>query len=185
MNIFVLDENIDLCARYHCDKHLVKMISEHNQMLGSIGWTSRGIWYKRDMDRDWINQTFKGFPRSTEEGNPFPYGIGFKHHPCTRWTAHSKENYEWLCELTLEMCKEYTRRYGRIHAGEAILKWYNDNPPPFENSGFTKWVQAMPDECKRDNPIEGYRKYYLEHKRRFARWAHSETPQWWLESVEN
>ena len=33
MNIFVLDDNLTNCAVYHNDKHLVKMITEQNQIL--------------------------------------------------------------------------------------------------------------------------------------------------------
>jgi len=28
MNIFLLDKNPEKCAKYHCDKHVVKMILE-------------------------------------------------------------------------------------------------------------------------------------------------------------
>ena len=33
MNIFILDNNIEKCARYHCDQHVVKMILESVQIL--------------------------------------------------------------------------------------------------------------------------------------------------------
>jgi hypothetical protein len=49
MNIFVLDTNPELCAKYHCDIHLCKMITEHNQILGSIAYTARGIKRKADI----------------------------------------------------------------------------------------------------------------------------------------
>ena len=35
MNIFVLDENIEICAQYHCDKHVVKMITKYNQLMST------------------------------------------------------------------------------------------------------------------------------------------------------
>lgn len=35
MNIFYLSTNTDECARYHCDKHVVKMILETAQMLST------------------------------------------------------------------------------------------------------------------------------------------------------
>ena len=35
MNIFYLDTNPALCAEYHCDKHVVKMIIEYAQMLST------------------------------------------------------------------------------------------------------------------------------------------------------
>lgn len=33
MNIFYLDENPNLCAQYHCDRHVIKMILESAQLL--------------------------------------------------------------------------------------------------------------------------------------------------------
>lgn len=35
MNIFVLNENPEIAAREHCDKHVVKMILESAQMLST------------------------------------------------------------------------------------------------------------------------------------------------------
>ena len=35
MNIFVLHEDPSTAARYHCDKHVVKMVVELFQQLGS------------------------------------------------------------------------------------------------------------------------------------------------------
>ena len=36
MNIFVLDEKVEKCAEYHCDKHVIKMILESAQMLSAV-----------------------------------------------------------------------------------------------------------------------------------------------------
>ena len=36
MNIFVLDTDISKCARYHADKHVVKMLLEGTQMLCTV-----------------------------------------------------------------------------------------------------------------------------------------------------
>ena len=36
MNIFVLDQDPYVAARYHCDKHVVKMVLETAQMLSTI-----------------------------------------------------------------------------------------------------------------------------------------------------
>jgi len=178
MNIFILDTNPELCAKYHCDKHLVKMITEHNQILGSIAYTARGISRKKDITPGFVKEYFQGFPRQLD-GEPHPYGIGFKNHSCTTWAAKSLSNYKWLCQLTLEMCKEYTRRYGRKHAGEAICSWYYQNAPNLSLSGMTPFAQAMPIDCKNPDAVVAYRQYYKKHKVRFAKWAHSPTPSWY------
>ena len=36
MNIFVLDENPVICAQYHCDRHVVKMVLETAQILSTV-----------------------------------------------------------------------------------------------------------------------------------------------------
>ena len=35
MNIFFLDTDTKQCAKYHCDKHVVKMIVEYAQLLST------------------------------------------------------------------------------------------------------------------------------------------------------
>jgi len=49
MNIFFLDTDTKQCAKYHCDKHVVKMILEENarksseQCLGKAKCTSLSV----------------------------------------------------------------------------------------------------------------------------------------------
>ena len=38
MNIFVLHLNPHICAKYHCNKHVVKMIIETTQLLYTCIW---------------------------------------------------------------------------------------------------------------------------------------------------
>lgn len=182
MNIFVLDLDPVLCAQYHCDTHLIKMITEHNQILGSIAHTARGIKKKSEITPDYVWKNFQKFPRVTENQEPFPYGIGYKTHPCTQWAAASVQNYEWLCNLTLEMCKEYTRRYEKTHAGERICEWYKNNPPTLPKSGMTPFAQAMPADCKDPDAVKAYRTYYIKHKVKFAKWKNG-APSWWTPGV--
>lgn len=179
MNIFVLDNSPSTCAKYHCDSHLVKMITEHNQILGSIKWHSIGVLKKKDISPSHYS-FFAGFPRKHEDGTPHPYGIGYMNHPCTVWARECLENFEWLCQLTLEMCNEYTRRYKKIHKGEYILKWYYENKPHLKSLGqMTPFVQAMPTDVKNEtDAVSAYRNYYIKYKT-FAKWKHSDIPHWY------
>lgn len=178
MNIFVLDLDPERCAEYHCDRHINKMITEHNQILGSIAYTSRGIYQKKDITPEFVEKHFIEFPRK-QDGNPKPYGIGYRNHPCTKWAAESIQNYLWLCNLTLCMCEEYTKRYKRKHAGEDICRWYYSHKPLLPLLTMTPFAQAMPDDCKNPDAVIAYRTYYKKHKAKFAKWAHSEEPEWW------
>ena len=56
MNIFYLDENLELNARYHVDKHVVKMITEQNSLLSSVHLLSGGEAPSTFMEKE-INQS--------------------------------------------------------------------------------------------------------------------------------
>jgi hypothetical protein len=45
---------------------------------------------------------------------------------------------------------------------------------------LTNFVQAMPEQYKNENAVVAYREYYLNEKARFAKWAYSETPDWFI-----
>lgn len=95
MNIFILDENPKLCAQYHCDKHVVKMILESAQMLCSA-----------------------------VEG-PDLYKPTHRNHPCSIWVRESIENFDWLYNLAIELGHEYTFRYGKIHKSIEVINRAN------------------------------------------------------------
>jgi hypothetical protein len=97
MNIFILDLNQRLNARYYCDKHVVKQITEFNQLLSSVYY-------------------FTSYIPATA------YKLYGKNHPCAKWTRESLANWLWLRDMTFELCKEYTYRYGKIHKGESVCK---------------------------------------------------------------
>ena len=50
-----------------------------------------------------------------------------------------------------------------------------DNIPDGE---LTAFPQCMPDDCKRSDPIEAYRAYYIQEKKYFAKWTKREIPAW-------
>ena len=142
MNIFFLDLNPRIAAEYHCDKHVVKMILECAQLLYAAHWVLDPC-----------------------EVPPFAYRKTHVNHPCAIWARESIENYEWLCELAIELCKEFTFRYKKIHKTQKHIEWLT-NHPPFNIPGvpMTSIRLAMPDEYKFENPIESYRIFYRESK---------------------
>jgi len=151
MNIFYLDEDPKLCAQYHCDRHCVKMIIEGVQLLSTAHWMT---------------------------GGEAPYKKTHVNHPSNKWVRESLSNYVWLCDMTMELCKEYTHRYGKRHKTQQHLEWCMVNLPNIEDKGFTEIPQAMPDECKRENPIDGYRNYYNIEKAYMCKWKNREIPEW-------
>jgi hypothetical protein len=156
MNIFVLDLNTDKCAKYHCDKHVVKMILETAQLLCGVHHV--------------INQL----------NDQIPYKLSHKNHPCAIWARECLENYIWLCDLGISLSEEYKYRYGKIHKSKSIIEWCILNKPNLkENSDMTSFALAMPDECKTNNAIQSYRNYYMMEKRGIATWKNRDIPEWY------
>jgi hypothetical protein len=154
MNIFFLDENPTLSAQYHVDKHVVKMILETAQLLCSVHHVT-------DQVTDQV-----------------PYKLSHKNHPCAVWARQSLSNYLYLCELGLELGKEYTYRYGKRHKSIDVINWCIVNKPNIPDIGFTKPAMAMPDEYKVDSVVESYRNYYIGAKIDLASWKNREKPFW-------
>jgi len=105
-----------------------------------------------------------------------------KNHPASVWASESRENFNWLLNLGLELAKEYTFRYGKIHKCQSImedfmLKSWADKIP---NKGLTEFVKCMPDQYKIADPIESYRNYYRADKAYIAKWKNRNPPEWWL-----
>jgi hypothetical protein len=112
-------------------------------------------------------------------GNEAPYKLSHRNHPCAIWTRESLSNYLYLCDLGLELCKEYTYRYGKIHKSQEIIEWCLVNKPNIEDKGFTEPARAMPDEYKVSSVVESYRNYYIGEKSSIAVWKYRETPEWY------
>jgi hypothetical protein len=112
-------------------------------------------------------------------GSEAPYGLSHKNHPCSIWARECMENYVWLCDLGIELCEEYTYRYGKRHKSQDIIEWCMINLPNIEEKGeLTPFRLAMPDECKVGDPVESYRKYYNVFKKDFAKWKNRDVPKW-------
>lgn len=158
MNIFVLDENPQVAAQMHNDKHCIKMILESAQLLC-------GVHHMID-------------PTSTPQ---VPYKLSHKNHPCSIWVRDCIENYIWLCDLGLSLCEEYTYRYGKRHKSQDVIEWCMTNIPNLkENGDVTPFALAMPDECKVNTVVESYRLYYITHKKEFSTWKNRNKPEWFI-----
>jgi hypothetical protein len=158
MNIFILDLDVKKCAKYHVDKHVVKMILETAQLLCGVHHVT-------------IHDTAHDTPQ-------VPYKLSHKNHPCSIWARESLTNYLYLCELGLELCKEYTYRYNKRHKSQEVIEWCVTNLPNISDKGFTEPAKAMPDEYKVKSVVESYRNYYRGAKSGFASWKYRDTPEW-------
>ena len=125
-------------------------------------------------------QLLCGVHHMTESNLDVPYGLSHKNHPCSIWARKCIENYIWLCDLGLELSKEYTHRYGKRHKSQDIIEWCMTNLPNLPEFGdITQHPNAMPDECKTDDVVESYRRYYIMEKSSFCNWKNREIPNWY------
>lgn len=155
MNIFRLDEDSKICAQYHCDKHVVKMILEYAQILSTA---------HRVLDNNNSEELYKAT---------------HVNHPSTIWARTTSENYKWLYDLFLALLDEYTFRYNKFHNTSRLLDILSELPYNIKIDEQTKFPLAMPDNCKLGNVVDSYRNYYLLEKYSFAKWTRRDKPYWW------
>ena len=74
MNIFILDWDLEKCAQYYVNKHLVKMILEHAQMLSTVN---------RKLG---LNEGYK---------------IAHPNHPCTLWVEGIWRGYSYHKSMSI------------------------------------------------------------------------------------
>lgn len=159
MNIFLLSRSLVENARSHCDKHIVKMPVESVQMLCTA----------LHLTTDLRHVKVKMYK---------PVHPG---HPCSVWVRASLDNWLYLKRLSLELCGEYTRRYGKTHSCEELVRALPN--PSIESVGLTPFARAVKDYDDLralPDPVACYRHYYVRDKRLIARWDHSEVPEWYL-----
>jgi len=158
MNIFYYNHNQEICAQQHCDKHVVKMIVEYAQIMST---THRVV---------------------DNSDNPLLYKQTHVNHPSVIWCRYSRENYEWLYGLFIEVCKEYTYRYGKIHATEVRLKSILSTPPKgLESSVFIEPTPAMSNKyIVKNDSIQSYINQFNYEKSHLASWKNRNTPNWFI-----
>lgn len=157
MNIFRLDNDIQRCAEYHTDKHVVKMILEHCQLMSTahhvLGTT---------LDLDSV------------------YRKTHVNHPSGVWVRQSASNYEWVHKLTVALSREYTHRYGKFHLAtrSGLLRRLSKLPIGLKDIGDTKQILAMPTRYHTHNPVVAYRNYYVNEKSHLFEWRERDMPPW-------
>ena len=81
MNVFFLDREPVVAAKYHCDRHVVKMIVETAQLLSTachmVGADDNDLYKKTHVN-----------------------------HPSSVWVRSSRHHYVWTLRLLVALCKE-------------------------------------------------------------------------------
>ena len=181
MNIFYLSHDVRECAKFHNDKHCVKMILEYCQLLSTAHRVLDG--QENVIKSNGRNKKVWGLP---DERDQILYSATHINHPSAIWCRASDSNYHWLHSLLVELCSEYTYRYGKTHKCEStgLVNQLRHCPNNIRNAEFTQPTPAMPDEVKiLNNSLESYRNYYIKNKTKLANWKNRSVPQWYMESV--
>ena len=153
MNIFYFDDDIDACARYHCDAHVIKMILESAQILCTVSWMHE---------------------------IPAPYRPTHQKHPCVVWSNESIANWLWLKDLACALNKEYLYRFNHVNNHRSYDVIQSLILPPLPNIALTERPQVMPPEYRHVSPIEAYRHYFSCCKSHLAQWRKRPVPTWYL-----
>ena len=179
MNVFVLDKNPREAARQHCDKHVVKMIIESAQMLSTAHRMLDGTEGRRPSS---TGKTMSRYWELSDERENKLYKAVHMHHPCTKWTMESSENYLWHWDLFNALCDEFIYRYKKVHKTDEVLRGaLLQLPKNIPHGPMTKFPLAMKSnpECMFDDPVKSYRAFYKTKQKRFSMvWSKRETPKW-------
>lgn len=136
MNIFILDLNTVKSAKAHCNTHTIKMVQELSQILSTV----------------LIKHNQQALYKATHQN-----------HPCTIWAGLTSANFKYTRKLGLELCKEYTHRYGKVLQVQEFLQ--NMKVPESLTKGkLTEFAQAMPEQYRCKDSVTAYRNYYLGEK---------------------
>jgi hypothetical protein len=162
MNIFILDENPSIAAQLHCNKHVVKMITETVQMLSTC-------WKVLD---------------NSQNENPILYKITHVNHPCNVWLRNSSANVKWTLELLESLIAEYDFRYNKpdkFQNARTIHKYCSEHLLDivhlFPKNDLTPFAQALPDQYKNSNAVIAYQSYYKGDKAEIATWTSRNIPE--------
>lgn len=156
MNVFWLDDDPREAARYHCDKHVNKMLLEAAQLLCTAA-------------------------RQYGHDEAFLYASTHTSHPMADWAARSRANWDRLYEFARALNEEFMDRYDHDepHASWEMLARIDRDSLRVPAGEATEPPQCMPEEYKRPgDPVAAYRTYYANDKWDWAEWNHTSEPAW-------
>lgn len=177
MNIFYLDPNPNNAAYMHCDKHVVKMVSEYTQLLS----TAKRVLDGKETTVLIKGRKYKRYVLADANLDSLLPKATHVNHPCNVWARGSSANYAWLHMLAVALNSTYSGVYGRVHAYSAAIEALLNPPANLPRGPFLEPPQAMPDTYKiSGDSVAAYRKYYRGDKARFAKWKSRDIPRWFV-----
>lgn len=183
MNIFYLHPDPQTCAEYHANKHCVKMITEHAQLLCTAHRVLDGTVV---VEQRYVLGSFPARYRNVKRWkhkdsflDKTLYGTTHANHPSAIWCRASAKNYQWLHTMTDFLCKEYTYRYGKVHKVErdGLLNVLYQLPTNIPHGPYTEPTPAMPPiYIVPGDSLQSYHNYYNGSKRHLFNWKNRPAP---------
>jgi hypothetical protein len=172
-----------VCAHYHNDKHVVKMIVETAQLLSTAHRMLDGEPYTELSPKGRKRRRWKMKNSVSEK---LLYKATHFNHPSAVWVRQSKENYHWLYGLFVCLLKEYTFRYMKKHKTEKLILELFVPPDNIADKPFTPPTFACKNKALYEcgDRIKEYRLYYINEKEHIAKWTHRERPEWYEPEVD-
>jgi hypothetical protein len=180
MNIFILTYEIDpprhykLNSQFHCDKHVIKMITESVQMLVTA------------------YHDFMPTPAGDLKLPCRPLAAGHAKHPCVLWLRQNITHYNYLAQLAQSLCLEKQSRWplnadhdyhyfldvltSHIHSIHGLS---HRSPLPQTFATAVKSETLRSTNTPHDAAVTIYRSYYIQDKAGFATWRGIGSPYWW------
>lgn len=150
--VYALDYDPKICAQNHFNRHVTINIIKYAQILSAA---------HRVLDNNNDSRL-----SSTHDRIDQPWYV---------WAMHSEENYNWLYNLWIELCKVYTERFGKLNANETRASEILLTPPRnIKKNGLTEFPSV-----RNMNGIHGYRHIYMHEKSTIAKWTVHAKPTWW------
>lgn len=160
VNLFYLDNDPKKCAKYYCDKHVIKIIVEILQILSQI---HHNIGTKKP--------PYKKCKAIHESLAPY------------RWASHSIGNYKYCINLAKALIEEYKFRFKKnSHKSEKALIWLENNiPKNIKNKNKTKYLLTNNVNIYSlyfKDIITASRYMYVDFKCSKDKWTNRDIPEW-------
>lgn len=182
MNIFYISRDPKECAQWAVDKHCIKMILESAQLLSTAHRVLDG---HQTVGVSATGRKKKVWELDDPADNAFLYSATHINHPSAVWARQSNNNYNWLWCYLYEHCREYTRRYGKIHKVEqsGMLSRLMTPPANIPVAHKTQPPSAMDAKyIISEDSVTNYRNYYKHGKAHLHSWkAPATAPDWIME----
>lgn len=191
LNVLYFDDDPEVAAKCHCDKHLGRMLIDACKILSTV-------WCSQPLDEA---QTFSVLDWGPPQGEAPPGEVKFlnstlggqrvyrpahTNHPCVTWAALYGGNYDWLYRLGMALAAEHEYRLGRIHACVPVIRALEVMPPALRETIGT-WCDApavVPSEFLSDAVNQSYKTYYRKEKLGLLQYTKREPPVWLANAIK-